>query len=107
MTDECKVTIDAGVCKMITVVTAKANPDTGMVDIDIQSDCPNILRMSWSVKPVCPYTEVEGEMNSTDVYKLASESIPHAACPVPCGMIKAIEVAGGLGLKRDVCIKIE
>jgi len=46
-------------------------------------------------------------MNETDVYKLASDNIPHAACPVPCGMIKAIEVAGGLGLKRDVTIKVE
>ena len=92
---------------MITVVTAKPNPDTGMVELEIQSDCPNVLRMSWTLKPICPYTEVEGEMNETDVYKLASESIPHAACPVPCGMIKAIEVAGGLGLKRDVTIKVE
>jgi len=107
MSDECKVTIDAGVCKMKTVVTAKSNPETGMVDIDIQSDCPNVLRMSWTIKPICPYTEVEGCMNETDVYKLASEALPHAACPVPCGMIKAVEVAGGLGLKRDVIIKIE
>ena len=92
---------------MITIVTAKANPDTGMVDVEIQSDCPNVLKMSWSVKPICPYTEVEGAMNETDVYKIASESLPHAACPVPCGMIKAIEVAGGLGLKRNVTINVE
>lgn len=107
MSDECKVTVDAGVCKMKTVITATNNPDTGMVDIEIQSDCPNVLKMSWSIKPICPYTEVEGVMCETDVYKLASESIPHAACPVPCGMVKAVEVAGGLGLKRDVTIKIE
>ena len=107
MSTECKVTVDAGVCKMKTVIIAKANPETGMVDIDIQSDCPNVLKMSWAVKPICPYTEVEGEMNKTDVYTLASGTIPHAACPVPCGVIKAIEVAGGLGLKRDVTIKVE
>ncbi|MCL2295986.1 MAG: hypothetical protein FWC29_02755 [Methanomassiliicoccaceae archaeon] len=107
MSDECKVTVDAGVCKMVTVITAKANPETGMVDIDIQSDCPNILKMSWSIKPICPYTEVEEEMCKTDIYTLASGTLPHAACPVPCGIIKAVEVAGDLGLKRDVTIKIE
>ncbi|MDR1405372.1 MAG: hypothetical protein LBJ20_07410 [Candidatus Methanoplasma sp.] len=107
MSDECKVTVDAGVCKMKTVITAKSNPDSGLVDVDIQSDCPNVLRMSWSVKSICPYTEVEEAMNSTEIYRFASESIPHAACPVPCGVIKAIEVAGGLGLKRDVTIRIE
>jgi hypothetical protein len=107
MSNECKVTVDAGVCKMRTIITAKANPDTGMVDVDIQSDCPNLLKLSWSFKSVCPYTEVEAPMKETEVYKAASEVIPHAACPVPCGMIKAIEVAGGLGLKRDVTIKVE
>jgi len=107
MSDECKVTVDAGVCKMKTVIIAKANPETGMVDIELKSDCPSILKMSWGLKPVCPYTEVEAEMNKTDIYILASERIPHAACPVPCGIIKAIEVAGGLGLKRDVTIKVE
>ncbi len=107
MSDECKVTVDGGVCKMITTIEAKSNPDTGMVEIEIHSDCPNVLRMSWSIQPICPYTEVEGKMCETDVYKLASESLPHAACPVPCGMVKAVEVAGGLGLKRDVTIKIE
>jgi len=107
MSDECKVTVDAGVCKMKTVIIAKANPETGMVELEIQSDCAHILKMSWSVKPICPYTEVEEDMNKTDIYTLASEALPHAACPVPCGMIKAIEVAGGLGLKRDVTIKIE
>ena len=107
MSDECKVTVEAGVCRMKTVVVARANPETGMVDLDIQSDCPNILKMSWFVKPVCPYTEVEAAMIETDIYKVASEAVPHAACPVPCGIIKAIEVAGGLGLKRDVFIKIE
>jgi len=107
MIDECKVTVDAGVCKMKTVINAKANPDTGMVDIEIQSDCPNVLKMSWKLTSVCPYTEVEAEMNKSEVYTHASESIPHAACPVPCGIVKAIEVAGGLGLKRDVTIKVE
>jgi hypothetical protein len=92
---------------MKTVITAKANPDTGMIDLDIQSDCPNILKMSWGLKPICPYTEVEAAITETEVYKWASGAIPHAACPVPCGMIKAVEVAGGLGLKRDVIIKIE
>jgi hypothetical protein len=92
---------------MKTVITATENPDTGMVDIDIQSDCSNILKMSWSVKSICPYTEVEAAMCETEIYKIASETVPHAACPVPCGVIKAIEVAGGLGLKRDVSIKVE
>ncbi|MDR0888224.1 MAG: hypothetical protein LBM39_03450 [Candidatus Methanoplasma sp.] len=107
MTKPCIVTVDAGVCKMKTVITATPNDETGMVDIEIKSDCPNVLKMSWSVKPICPYSEVEGDMRETETYKLAGEHLPHAACPVPCGIIKAVEVAGGLGLKRTATITVE
>ena len=103
---ECKVTVDAGVCKMITVISARTNDD-GEVVLDIQSDCGNVLRMSWGLKPEFAFCVVEEKMNKTNVYIQASEEIPHAACPVPSAVIKAIEVAGDLGLKRDVTIKIE
>lgn len=105
MTDECTVRVDAGVCKMVTIIHAKQN-DMGMVELSIESDCPNVLKMSWIIEPVSPYEEVEAAMNETTVYKWASERLPHAACPVPCGIIKAVEVAGDLGLKRNVTIEI-
>jgi hypothetical protein len=103
---KCKVTVDAGVCKMVTVINATTNDD-GEVVLEIQSDCPNILKLSWSIKPEFAFAVIEEPMNKTQIYKLASEDIPHAACPVPSGIIKAIEVAGDLGIKRDVSIKIE
>ncbi|MDY0293640.1 MAG: hypothetical protein RBQ77_03605 [Candidatus Methanomethylophilaceae archaeon] len=106
MVNECNVRVDAGVCKMITTIHAKQN-DMGLVELDVKSDCPNILRMTWIMEPVSPYTEVEAPMNETVIYKWASERLPHAACPVPCALVKAVEVAGDLGLKRAVKIEIE
>jgi len=103
---ESKVTVDAGVCGMITVVNAKMNDD-GEVAVDIKSDCPAVLRMSWGIKPVYPFLVVESPMNETDVYRLASEHLTHTACPVPSGILKAIEVAGDLGIKRDARITVE
>ena len=52
-----------------------------------------------------PYAEVEAPFDKSFVYKLAAEAIPHTACPVPAGIIKALEVAGDLGLKRDSSIR--
>ena len=40
-----KVTVDAGVCKMKTIITAESN-DIGEVDYQIESDCPFILKIS-------------------------------------------------------------
>lgn len=103
MTEECKVCVDAGVCKMKTLITAKDN-GMGLIEIDIKSDCPNILKMSWKLEPMSPYAEVEAPFMESTVYKLAHDAIPHTACPVPAGIIKALEVAGDLGLKRDSTI---
>ena len=91
---------------MKTVIHAVQQDDM-MIRLDIESDCHNILKMSWRIKPVNPYTEVESKICESDIYRWANEVLPHAACPVPCGMIKAIEVAGDLGIKRDVTIKVE
>ena len=96
----CKICVDAGVCKMKTIITAKAN------ELDIKSDCPDVLKMSWGLEPISPYAEVESEFYKSEIYKLAQNApLPHTACPVPSAMIKAIEVAGDLGLKRDVTIR--
>lgn len=103
---ECKVTVDAGVCKRITVIKAKMD-DEGYVKVDIESDCPDVLRMSWGIEPVFPFTVIESPMNETQIYQLASQELTHTACPVPAGILKAIEVAGDLGIKRDAYIKIE
>lgn len=104
MAEECRVCVDAGVCKMKTLITARDN-GMGLIEIDIKSDCPNILKMSWKLEPMSPYAEVEAEFSKSSVYKLADEAIPHTACPVPAGIIKALEVAGDLGLKRDSTIR--
>lgn len=103
MSNECRVCVDAGVCKMKTLITARDN-GMGLIEIDIKSDCPNVLRMSWKLEPMSPYAEVEAEFHKSTVYKLANEALPHTACPVPAGIVKAMEVAGDLGLKRDCSI---
>ena len=105
MTD-CKVCVDAGVCKMRTLITAKDN-GMGLIELDIKSDCPNILKMSWGIKEINPYSEIESPICESEIYKLANDTLPHAACPVPCAIIKAVEVASDMGIKRDVTITIE
>ncbi len=97
--------VDAGVCKMKTVIRAVQSDDM-MVGISIDSDCHNILKMSWGIKSINPYTEIESKICETDVYKRANETLPHAACPVPCAIIKAVEVASDMGIKRDATITI-
>lgn len=106
MSKECTVRVCAGTCGMVTRVKAKAD-EYGFVTLKIESDCHHILKMSWSLKPMMPYGEVEAPMGETEIYRLATKSLPHAACPVPCGMMKALEVAGDMGIPRDSEIVFE
>ena len=101
-----KVTVDAGVCKMRTTIIAESN-EMGEVNYEIDSDCPSVLKMSWSIKPLNPFDVIEIPFKDNPVYIHASEHLEHAACPVPCAIIKAIEVASGMGLKRSVKIDVE
>lgn len=102
----CTVTTDAGVCRMKTTIHAVQCEDM-MVKIDIQSDCHNILKMSWGIDRINPYTEIESPIFESEVYKAANATLPHAACPVPSAIIKAVEVASDMGLKRNVSVSFE
>lgn len=104
MTDECTVRIMAGVCKKNTTIHATMNEDM-TVSVDIQSDCPMVTKSP--IGPIVPWEEVGVPMNQSKVYEWASNNIGHTACPVPCGIVKAIEAAGGLGLKKSPVIEIE
>jgi len=42
-----------------------------------------------------------------EAFQKGAEFCTHAACPVPVGIIKAVEVASGLALPKDVKIEIE
>ena len=104
---ECKVTVDPGVCKLGTVIVAKPSEDMMSVVFEVETSCPNIRKMADKVGAVNAYEAMGMKMCENPVYVAANECCPHAACPVPCAFIKAMEVAADLGLKKDVSFKIE
>jgi len=107
MSKPCKATVEPGVCRLKTVIIATLDDDTSMVAFNIESECPNIKKLAALMTPICPYTEVEAGILNNEVYKRAGTVVPHAACPVPCAMMKSLEAAGGLALRKNVTITIE
>ncbi len=100
-----KTRIDAGICGFQTAIEAHSE-DGQNVSLTIKSGCPDIMRMAESLKSVDAYTAVFGKMTESPVYKLAAEHCSHAACPVPMGILKTIEVECSLALPKDVSVKI-
>lgn len=97
--------IFAGVCGFTTRVTAAKN-GSRQVALNIESDCKSIQRLAAALTEVDPFREFTLRGQGPLTLQLASQHCSHAACPVPTGIIKAIEVAAGLALPVDVSIKI-
>ena len=96
--------IFAGNCGFNT--TVEARQDGKAVRLEITSQCAAIQRMAQELKEVQPFQEISFRKSMPLTYEMGVKYCTHAACPVPSGIIKAVEVEAGLALPTDVTIKI-
>ena len=99
-----KAEIHSGICGFNTVVEAKMDGDK--VTLSITSDCGAINRLAQDLTEVNPFKEISARRNVPQTLEKGMKYCTHAACPVPVGIIKAVEVEAGLALPADVSIKI-
>jgi len=99
-----KADIFAGICGFNTTVQTTMNGRT--CHLDIQSECNAIQRLAENLLEVDPFKEISFRRQLPQTYEAAHQYCSHAACPVPSGIIKAIEVEAGLALPKDVSIHI-
>jgi len=99
-----KAEIFAGICGFSTTVRASQN-EAG-VDLDIQSECQAIQKLAEQLKQVDPWKEISARRSVPQSLEMGMKYCTHAACPVPSGIIKAVEVEAGLALPKDVTIKL-
>lgn len=98
-----KAQIDSGICGFVTTVTA--TQDGHAVRLDFETMCPHVKKLAGVLTELDPYREIMYRGEGPLTFKLAPEHLAHPACPVPAGIIKAIEVAAGLALPKDASIK--
>lgn len=99
-----KVEIFAGICGFNT--TVETVMDGSECDILIESDCKSIQKLEESLKRVNPFGEISFRGQGPTTFRMAEKYCAHTACPVPAGIIKAIEIAAGLALPADAIIKL-
>jgi hypothetical protein len=97
--------IFAGTCGYNTVVQAEKNEDD-TVHLSITSDCNAIHKMAAELTEVDPMQHLSARRQVPPILQVGLKYCTHAACPVPVGIIKAVEVAAGLNVPVDVSIKI-
>jgi hypothetical protein len=100
-----RVVINPGVCgfKAIVEVTKESKRK---VSINIKSDCQQIAGLSDSIKELDIWEVLKPDSDS-EIRRQALVHHLHTACPVPTGILKAIEAEAGLALPRDVTIHFE
>ncbi len=103
-----KAKIDAGNCGYRT--TVEATLITGyQVGLQINSDCKHIKKLAQNLSEVDALNEISFRRgtNIPDIIQAGIQHCTHAACPVPVGILKAVEVAAGLALPGESKIEIE
>ena len=96
--------IAGGICGFTTRVKATATGPT--CKISIESECEAIKRLAEQLREVDPFREITYRGDGPLVVELASEFCRHPACPVPVGILKAVEIETGLALPADVTIRL-
>jgi hypothetical protein len=98
-----KAEIDSGICGFTTTVETRMDGRNCLVSIE--SDCDAIQRLGEELQEVEPFQEITFRGQGPRTLALGAKHCYHTACPVPVGIIKAIEVEAGLALPADATIK--
>jgi hypothetical protein len=97
-------TIDSGICGMCTTVTATADGDGRTVKLAFETDCGYVQALAEVLTEVDAFTEISYRGEGPLTLRLAPQHLVHPACPVPSGIIKAVEVATELAAPKDARI---
>lgn len=95
--------IDSGICGFSATVRTRA--DGKAMRVEIESDCPHVQALAEELTSVSPFSEISFRGDGPQTFRLAAKHLAHAACPVPIGIIKAIEVEAGLALPKEASIR--
>lgn len=102
--------IDAGICGFRTRLRASSE-DSQMVAFAIETDCEKIGRLAALLGERAPFDAfVEISPESPGLVMASAREVLQgccAGCAVPVGIFKAMQVATGLALPKDITIRFE
>ena len=97
-----KVEVKSGACGFSVLITAEKGKDK-KIHISLETECEMVRQMLCDISTLDIMTLFSGWL-SNPVYKSASKRLKHVSCPVPGGILKAVEVEAGLAVPKEVSI---
>lgn len=98
-----KLEINSGACGFISTVEVRRINGKDF-SVCIRSDCGMIAELGEKLKELSMMGCFTRILDNA-VYKEASCCVKHVSCPVPSGVLKAVEVEAGLAVAKDVTMK--
>jgi hypothetical protein len=109
---DAKVTVDAGICGFTTIIKA-ASEDSMNVDLKVVSPCEIIKDLAEKYQAIIPinaYQEI-GPQTESQILNISRKVLVEKgaceACVVPAAVCKAMYIAAGLALPKDVVMTIQ
>lgn len=100
------VTAEPGICGFCCTIKAQKS-DNQTVTVEINgSECKQIQRLSISLTEMS-LKELFMPLTRNPVYIAAEKSGCHPSCTIPAAVLKAVEVALGMALPKEVNIKFK
>ncbi len=97
-----RVIVASGACGYSVTIKAEKGKD-GKVTVSLETGCEMVKKMLADVSVLDRHVPLAGFRNNP-VYSSAAKHIKHAACVVPSGILKAVEVEAGLNVPKDAGI---
>lgn len=96
--------ISSGICGFSATVNAQM--EGTKVKLSIESECQAIQDLAAELTEVDPFQEITFRGSGPRSLEMGAKHCYHTACPVPVGIIKAVEIEAGLALPKDAVIKL-
>jgi len=96
------VVVQSGSCGYTVTITAERG-EKGTIAVNLETDCEMVKKMQEDVGKLDRLVPLTGIVTNP-VYRSAGRHLKHAACPVPAGILKAVEVEAGLNVSKDARI---
>ncbi|MBI5103079.1 MAG: hypothetical protein HZB33_14785 [Nitrospirae bacterium] len=95
-----RLIIDPGACgTQVTVEVQQKDKKT--FSVKLESECKMVQKLGFELEELT-LMDAFRRLLENPVYTKGAACLRHVACPVPAGILKALEVEAGLAVPRDV-----
>ena len=99
--------VDPGVCRFKAKIECWMEGD--QLRCHISSGCKHVQDFAEALakEKLEMMDAMRMPFSENKVYAIGGRTLKHATCPLPMAALKGMEVAAGLGLKRDVLVSFD